>query len=237
MSTWMCKPKAPATGAGQPVHFPAIHRRAAELRSQGRPAQPGLDAVSGVSPPPARGRAPTLRLALEDLGSTAPSAAGGSASTGGAVSSGGRIGLSGTVDVAGPGIPGAVDIRLNGRAPRRSRALRGPRWRKGALSVTGPLSVAPRVAGASISGNRKCACRKPALARRRPSRRSAMWAKLRPNAETRAAAGLLARNGSGGSGPWVSTCRSTHRAASSCAGGASTRNSAVRSASRAVPPP
>jgi translocation and assembly module TamB len=198
--------------------------------------QPGLGAVSGrFSTTGARVAAPTFRLAVENLGLDG-SLSGGRVSFNGTgnVSSGGRLGLSGTVDVGGPGIPGAVDITLNG-VRLVDPSLYEVLLAQGALSVTGPLSVAPRVAGRIDLGQSEIRVPETGLGSAPPSPTSAMSVRPARNAAHARRRGFWhVKAAPAGQGPWVSTLRSTRRAASSCAGAASTRNSAAASESRAT---
>jgi translocation and assembly module TamB len=163
---------------------------------------PGLDAVSGnFTTTGTRIAAPTARLALENVGLSGSLSGGRVSFDGsGAVSSGGQIGLSGTVDVGGPGIPGAVDITLNG-VRLVDPSLYEVLLAQGALSVTGPLSVAPRVAGRIDLGQSEIRVPETGLGSAPAIPDIRHVGETGAQRSTRAAAGLLARqSGSGGSG-------------------------------------
>jgi translocation and assembly module TamB len=164
--------------------------------------EPGLDAVSGrLSASGARVVAPTLRLVLDQLALDASISGGRVSFDGsGAVSTGGRLGVSGTVDVAGPGVPGSIDVRLD--AVRLvDPALYTLLLAQGALSVTGPLAVAPRVAGRIDLGESELRVPETGLGSAPAIPEITHVGESAAERRTRAAAGLLrSRNGSGGSG-------------------------------------
>jgi translocation and assembly module TamB len=218
---------------------PQIDHRPAELRSRVT-GQPGLDAVSGrITTTGARVVAPTFRVVLEDVALDASI-------------SGGRVSFDGNAR----GLHRRADGRFgDGRCGRARRARLGRRQAdgvrlvdptlytilvsQGALSVTGPLAVAPRVAGRIDLGESELRVPEtgPRLGAADP--RDHPCRRKRARAPDARGGGAVAkpRADRAGPAPSVSTSRSTHRGASSCAGAASTRNSAVRSGSRAIPPP
>jgi translocation and assembly module TamB len=169
-----------------------------DLRVDGAP---GLNVVSGrFATTGARVAAPTLRLAIEDLGLNGSLSGGRVTFDGrGSASGGGQIGLSGTVDVAGPGIPGAVDITLNGLR-LVDPALYEVLVEQGALSVTGPLSVAPRVAGRIDLGQSEIRVPETGLGNAPAIPEIRHVGETAAERRTRAAAGLLATRTSGESG-------------------------------------
>jgi translocation and assembly module TamB len=164
--------------------------------------QPGLDAVSGrMSATGARVVAPTFRFALQDIGLNATLSGGRVSFDGnGSVSTGGRIGMSGNVDVAGPGVPGAIDLVLDNIRlvdPTLYEILVA----RGDLSVTGPLASAPRVAGRIDLGVSELRVPDTGLGSAPPIPAISHVGETAAERRTRAAAGLLASSsGTGGSG-------------------------------------
>jgi translocation and assembly module TamB len=164
--------------------------------------QPGLDAVSGrITTTGARVVAPTFRVVLEDVALDASISGGRVSFDGnGAVSTGGRMGVSGTIDVGGPGVPGSVDVRLDG-VRLVDPTLYTILVSQGALSVTGPLAVAPRVAGRIDLGESELRVPETGLGSAPPIPEITHVGESAPQRQTRAAAGLLrSQSGSGGSG-------------------------------------
>jgi translocation and assembly module TamB len=143
--------------------------------------EPGLDAVSGrLSASGARVVAPTLRLVLDQLALDA-------SISGGRVSfDGKRRGLDRRAAwcFGDGGCGRSRCARIHRRQARRVRLVDPalytlPRF-AGALSVTGPLAVAPRVAGRIDLGESELRVPETGLGSAPPSPRSPMSAKARP---------------------------------------------------------
>lgn len=163
---------------------------------------PGLNTLSGqLTTTGARVVSPAEQFVLENVSLNA-NLSGGRISLGGngTVSTGGQVGLTGTVDVGGPGIPGGLDITLDGvrlSDPTLYDIVIG----RGAISVTGPLASFPRVAGQIDLGPSEIRVPETGLGSAPPIPDIQHVGETADERRTRAAAGLLARqSGSGGGG-------------------------------------
>lgn len=168
---------------------------------------PSLGALSGqLSTRGARLSAPTLQVALTDLGLTANLSGGRlSLDGGGSVSSGGRVSLNGNLDIGQGGLPGTINVGLD--AVRLiDPSLYEVLVSRGDITVSGALARGPLVSGQITLGESELRVPEAGLGSAAPIPEIRHIGETVPQRRTRAAAGLTGSgNGGGGSGGSAAT--------------------------------